>query len=366
MASSRSGASVPYKSFSILYLTTANAQGTEVGQLQTSNGFSNDVSSTLNAISQKVPDPNYTVDLTVNNILFVRAANLPNFPYTLGISYIDNLGMLYANYSALSLPWSLALKSIVPPPIPLYLNGVVGGSYNYVVNAQIYGTSQLILEPVVGNTTTIASVTQYINATLQTSQTTQENFYIMGFTNDLSQQIFLPSQDVSISIPEWLQWPYWIQDLFAVSNVFGYTTTVAGYTSIPRGTYNGTVVPNTYTIVPAGQWLSQANEALLPTQGLPDGLPSALVQVILSVVDTANVGNQSSGKILCLLLFKMDGPNEQGLEWTPQFFEQTKQQATGVGSQVFWLYDAQDRLGNSFRSLTATFDMTTSLSINVK
>jgi hypothetical protein len=369
--SSQSGAQIPYKSFTGYYLTTANAKTALAGQLETANGFANDASIMIDNLAKKNPNTNYTVDLTVNNILFVRAANLPEQPYILGISYLDSTApgaQMYANWSVVNLPWDLSTN--VMTPAPLYLNGNPLNPYKYVVNSQIYGTAQLELDPVAGNVAADVpkQIIVYINANMQTSQTTQEMFYIMSYSIDLSESFFLPTQNIAISIPEWLQWPYWVQDLFALSNIFGTFQfgSPAVETVIPRGTYNGTNVAGIYTTFAAAQYLTQSNEALLPSQGLPAGLPSAMVQVILSIVDTNQVGNQSSGKIVCLLLFKMEGPNQQGFEWTPNFWKQTKNQCTGVGSQATWIYDAQDRLGDSFRSLTATFDMTTSLSIYVK
>jgi hypothetical protein len=265
----------------------------------------------------------------------------------LGISYLDSTApgaQLYANWSVVNLPWDLSTN--VMTPAPLYLNGNPLNPYKYVVNSQIYGTAQLELDPVAGNVAADVpkQIIVYINANMQTSQTTQEMFYIMSFSIDLSETVFLPTQNIAISIPEWLQWPYWVQDLFALSNIFGTFQfgSPAVETVIPRGTYNGTNVAGIYTTFAAAQYLTQSNEALLPSQGLPAGLPSAMVQVILSI------------------------KNQKRYNMKPNFWKQTKNQCTGVGSQATWIYDAQDRLGDSFRSLTATFDMTTSLSIYVK
>jgi len=353
--SSRSFAAQPYKNKSIFYLTTANAAaGAGPGLLQ-GDLYANDVSSNLGTIAAKINDPNFSMDINANSYIFVRSRTLPSQPYILGISYIDTDGNTYANYDVTELPFSLATNTM--PPAPLFLDGITGNPYHYVATQLVYGDSDITLMPQPGTTPSEVPLilTVYINVQLQTSPGVLEEFFLMSYTINITNYGFLPTSDIGVTIPPWTAWPYWVQDLFGVENIFG-TFAFGGNNDfvMPRGYYP------TQTI-PVAQFLGPTTEALLPTDSLPVGVPSALVQAILGVVDTANVGNQSAGKILTLFLFQPAGPNLQGFEWNPNYLEQTQNVATAVGSQSTWLYGFQDFAGRPFRSITACFDITAPL-----
>jgi len=111
----------------------------------------------------------------------------------------------------------------------------------------------------------------------------------------------------------------------------------------------------------------QNDQAILNVDGdKPDGTPSCFVQIEISVLDIAYVGNASSGQILQTITFTPFVPNEFIFQDRPTFYQQTRQAATTFIGTSQIQFGVTDRNGQPFLSLLAAYDATAQVIVEAK
>lgn len=324
-----------------------------------------DFTSLINVVQSKFGN-DWSANMTMCQTFFLQKELLEGTAgsYEVYISYIDGAGNTFTiettpSQSPIILPWRSNLTTFTPQS--LYLNGnsastlsayqLVQGQYsNYTVYLKPIGTPTTLQVPV--------TIFIYINANIATIPGQEKlanlpKYYLEGFSINNSLYPSSVSQVIPIVLPPWLSRPYWVQNIVAVENdpILSYLPSLGGW---PIKT------------APLKAQFRQNNQALLATDGSqPIGRPSCLIQIEISSLDVAYVGNQSTGQILTTFIFSPE-INSDTYNYEPSFYQGTRQAATNFRGQSNIQYSVTDRFGKPFTSMFATYDITTNVLLEIK
>jgi hypothetical protein len=322
------------------------------------NGRFNQDFSTLKTTLQQKFGNNFEIFFAAGQTFFLQKEVLSNStpPYTIFIGYTDvNLDTWFMA-TGLNLPLSSSTTGL--SPIPLYRNGnPLSTVAPYQIVQGQYGQTSLYLQPVTATTSLQLpqTIQIYINANLVTSPTSGITPYLLtGYQINNALYPSTIDQTITIPIPAWTAYPYWAQQIVAVTNndPSVYAASAGGYPS---------------TTVPMKQYFSLNDQAILPVDGsTPNGSPSCMVQIEISVLDVSYVGNATTGQILQLLPFDPKTVNNNIFTAVPSFFQQTRQPATSFlgGSQI--QFAVTDRTGQPFLSLLSAYDITSQVIVEAR
>lgn len=327
--------------------------------------FNQDFSAMKTSLQQKF-GTDYEIYLTCAQTFFLQKEVLDSnqAPYEVFIGYTDNNGDTWTletipSPSPVRLPWVASANSFMPQN--LYILGDARARVSpYVLQQSTYGTYDLLLvpqgTPADGEIPANIFININVHAAVQPGQLggSLPNYFLLGYSINNTVYPSVSTQAITIQLPYWLRWPYWVQQIVATEN-----QTPATYAPALGGW------PLTNT--PMKQFLFQNDQAILNTDGTkPDGTPSCFVQIELSVLDIAYVGNQSNGNILQTITFTPFVPNEYLFQDKPTFYQQTRQAATSLIGTSSIQFGVTDRKGNPFLSLLAAYNVTSQVIVEAK
>jgi hypothetical protein len=250
-------------------------------------------------------------------------------PYSLVVSYTS-----YGGSTFTSAPISYPRE-----PGAGLLSAVVG---DYEFNEGIEGSLECSFKPVsVGNANArIATITISViaNMCLDIYQhlTSLTPILVGTQTKSVTNSDFPQNFIVVVTLPFWLNWPYWIQNVWSTQNL------------TPAQTIGA---PSLRTI------LDGANRELTNMDGsIPEGLPTCPFQTETNVVDPIYFGNGSTGQTLVITLLVIPR-NTNSTRVESKYYQQNVTSSSRLNNASSINWRILDRNELPFNSINATFDI---------
>jgi hypothetical protein len=262
-------------------------------------------------------------------------------PYLVNVSYTPYVGSaIYQLENPLQLPFTPSTGLL---SLPLWLNGIPNGTAYYNLTQAVQGSLDLSLSPITTVTNdervgiliieVVANMcleynSEYTGLTPIYVDTLQKTFKITPFPN---------TANLQFSLPNWLQYAYWIQNVWATENFTKRETMAA---------------PSLRPI------LSYQNQNLTRMDGVAtQGFPVAVFQTETSAMDAIYFGSGSTGQTLSVSLLIELNHNDSALEVSSQFYQKSLSSSHRLNSAQQIMFRIINRYEQPYNSLTATYDI---------
>jgi hypothetical protein len=297
----------------------------------------------------------------------IFSATVP--PYQVILGYLDGNGFFYCTeitptFDAINYP---VADSGTLQNLPMYYQGIYS-----VPQTSPYTVSTNTSNGLVWTYTTSATITTaqqpnylyvYIGAQIQRGPYPGDGpDFWLATVIEQNETIYpkVTGQSFTIQLPPWLNNPYWLQTIVA-TEARDPTYWQQAIPWPPVATFPITIT----TTDTLRALMYESNQALLPTDGSQaPNQPAVFGQIELDCLDTAYIGNSSSGRILDT--FSTVLPTEYTFEIVPRCREQTLQAATSLTGRTTIQYAVLDRFGQPFLSFLALYDVSSQVAIEAR
>ena len=191
--------------------------------------FDQDFSAMKTALEQKF-GRDYEIYLTCAQTFFLQKEVLDKTqaPYEVYIGYTDVDGNQWAlentpTPSPVRLPWVASANSFTPQN--LYEFGNAGSLVApYMLQQSTYGTYDLILTPIGTPTAGQIPAKIFININVHVAVAPGQlggalpNYFLLGYSINNTIYPTVSTEAITIALPYWLRWPYWVQQIVATEN----------------------------------------------------------------------------------------------------------------------------------------------------